>query len=210
MNFLLDPNVAYFLLVSGFTLAVLALFTPGTGVLELGALLALALAGYGIVHMTINGWALALLIFGVFPFILALRRSRRYIYLAVALLSLIIGSIFLFKASDGVTAINPFVAALVSILSFGLLWYVAHVGMAALLQPPTINMERYIGQIGEARTDIYREGAVYVGGEEWTARSDVLIPAGSRVQVTGREGLVLLVVPVLPQPAQSPSEPDGL
>jgi membrane-bound serine protease (ClpP class) len=208
MQFLTDPNVSYFLLVSGFTLAVLALFTPGTGVLELGALFALALAGYGVVNNTINGWALALLIFGVIPFILALRRSQRYIFLAVALLSLVVGSIFLFKAPAGGTAINPFIAAVVSVLSGGLLWYVAHVGMIAMQQPPTINMERYIGQIGEARTDIYREGAVYVGGEEWTARSDVLIPAGSRVQVVGREGLVLLVTPVAPQPAPPPAEPN--
>ncbi len=206
MNFLLDPNVAYFLLVSGFVLAVLALFTPGTGILEVGALFALALAGYGILNMQINPWALVLLVLGVFPFILALRRSKRYIYLAIALLALIGGSIFLFRAPEGGTAVHPFLASLVSVLAFGLLWYVAHVGLEALQQPPSMNMERYIGQVGEARTDIYREGAVYVGGEEWTARSDAYIPAGSRVKVTGRDGLILLVVPDVPQP--TPPSPD--
>jgi membrane-bound ClpP family serine protease len=35
---------------------------------------------------------------------------------------------------------------------------------------------------------------VYAGGEEWTARSDALIPAGSQVKVVGREGVVLKVV----------------
>ena len=209
MSFLLDPNVAYFLLVSGFVLAVLALFTPGTGILEVGAVFALALAGYGIANMEINSWALVLLILGVFPFILALRRSRRYIFLAIALLALIAGSIFLFRAPAGGTAINPFIASLVSVMSFALLWYVAHVGLEALARPPSMSMERYIGQTGEARTDIYREGEVYVGGEAWTAHSDVFIPAGSRVQVIGREGLVLQVVPVVPQPVPPQSDTES-
>ena len=47
MNLLLDPNVAYVILVIGFVLGVLALFTPGTGFLEIGVLFAIVLAGYG-------------------------------------------------------------------------------------------------------------------------------------------------------------------
>jgi len=43
MDLLLDPNVAYMILVVGFVLGVLALFTPGTGFLEVGVLLAISL-----------------------------------------------------------------------------------------------------------------------------------------------------------------------
>ncbi|NMC85494.1 MAG: NfeD family protein, partial [Anaerolineaceae bacterium] len=39
-------------------------------------------------------------------------------------------------------------------------------------------------------------GTVYVGGEEWSARSDEMIAAGSSVKVINREGLVLIVEPV--------------
>ena len=46
MNFLLDPNVAYLILVIGVILGMLALFTPGTGLLEIGALFTIFLAGY--------------------------------------------------------------------------------------------------------------------------------------------------------------------
>ena len=37
-DFLLDPNVAYIVLMAGALLALLALATPGTGLLEIGAL----------------------------------------------------------------------------------------------------------------------------------------------------------------------------
>ena len=56
MNLVIDPNLAYVLLVSGFVLAVLALFSPGTGVVEVGALFALMVAGYGVATLpTIGG-----------------------------------------------------------------------------------------------------------------------------------------------------------
>jgi membrane-bound ClpP family serine protease len=201
MNILLDPNVAYFLLVCGFIMAILALFSPGTGIIEIGAIFALALAAYGIVNMPINSWALVVLLAGVFPFILALRRSQQYIYLAIALVALIAGSIFLFRAEEGAIAVHPFLASLVSVLAMGLLWYIARTGLTAMQQPLSHDMARYIGEIGEARSDVYLQGAVYVGGEEWTARSDSFIPAGTQVKIVGREGLVLLVEPVSPPAA---------
>ncbi len=45
MEILIDPNVAYLLLVVGIVLVIMALFAPGTGVLEIGALFVLFLAG---------------------------------------------------------------------------------------------------------------------------------------------------------------------
>ncbi len=54
MNFLLDPNVAYLILVVGVILGMLALFTPGTGILEIGALFAIFLAGYAVYSLPIN------------------------------------------------------------------------------------------------------------------------------------------------------------
>ena len=43
----LNPNVAYLFLVAGFSLALMAVLTPGTGLLEIGALFVLLLAGWG-------------------------------------------------------------------------------------------------------------------------------------------------------------------
>ncbi|MHB8114618.1 MAG: NfeD family protein, partial [Bellilinea sp.] len=58
MNLLMDPNVAYVLLVLGIVLGVLALFAPGTGFLEIGALFALVLSGISAINMENNPWAL--------------------------------------------------------------------------------------------------------------------------------------------------------
>ncbi len=50
MEFLQNPNITYLLLAGGLIFAVLALVSPGTGVLEIGALFILGLAGWGIAY----------------------------------------------------------------------------------------------------------------------------------------------------------------
>jgi membrane-bound serine protease (ClpP class) len=193
MNLLLDPNVAYLILVVGFVLGVLALFTPGTGILEIGALFAIFLAGYAVYSLPINLWALILLVVGVIPFLVALRKSKQWLFLIPAILSIVIGSIFLFRLENGAPAINPALAIVTSIVAIGLLWLIGRKGIDALLMAPSQDLSKLVGLVGEARTDVKMEGTVYVSGEEWTARSEHLIRQGSRVRVTGREGLVLLV-----------------
>ena len=60
---------------------------------------------------------------------------------------------------------------------------------------PSQDLGALIGQIGVARSDIRTSGSIYVGGEEWTARSDKPIREGQYARVIGRDGLVLVVEP---------------
>ena len=204
MELLLDPNVAYLLLVGGFVLSILALFSPGTGLLELGALFALLLAGYSIYNLPVNAWALGLLVVGVIPFLLALKRWQNWVYLIVSMAALVAGSVFLFRGSEGRLAVHPALAVIVSLLSVGFMWLIGRKGLEAVTQR-TVTLERLVGMTGEARTPIHDEGTVYVGGEAWTARSKTFVPEGSTVRVIGREGLSLMVelVPA-PQPSVEP------
>jgi len=197
MNFLLDPNVAYVLLMVGMVLAIFALFSPGTGALEAGALILLLITGYSVFKLPINYWALVVLLVGVFPFVLALRRARHWIFLLISLAALITGSIFLFRTESGGAAVNPILASVVSIVATLLLWFVARQALVAFLQKPSHDLQRLIGAVGEARSGLNagREGTVYVMGEDWTARSDEAIESGTHVEVVSREGLILIVRP---------------
>ncbi len=196
MNFLLDPNVAYFLLVFGFLFAVLSLFTPGTGILEIGAIFALLLAGYSMLTLPINIWALGILILGVFPFLIALKRSRQYWYLVLSIAALVIGTVFLFRTTEGKAAIDPLLAVIVSSVVILILWVIGRRGIEASLQQPVHDLDRLLGKTGLAGTDIHHEGSLQIGGEEWTAQSKAPIPAGTEVRVVSRSGLVLQVEPV--------------
>jgi membrane-bound serine protease (ClpP class) len=197
MDILIIPEVAYLILVCGLLIAILALFAPGTGLIELAALSMLLLAGYSIYHLSFNIWALLLLLVGVFPFILAVRQSGRMIYLVISLAALVVGSAYLFPSQAWwQPGVNPLLALVVSILAGGFLWLVARKGLEALTGRPLINMDKVIGANGEAKTAIYNEGSVYVAGENWSAHSQVPIPAGTRIKVIAREGIIVEVEPL--------------
>ncbi len=196
MNFLIDPNISYVLLVIGLVLSMLALFSPGTGIIEIGALFTLVLAGIGIWNMPINWWALVILVAGVIPFILALRKSRHWIWLLISILSLVLGSVFVFKKEGDGLAVHPVLAIVTSIIAVVFLWFVGRKSIEAMGLKPVNLRENIIGKIGETRTEIHWDGTVHVGGEEWTARSEKPIPAGVPIRVVQRDGLVLIVEPV--------------
>ncbi len=205
MNFLLEPNIAYLILVGGMLLAILAVFAPGSGVLEISALFAVLMAGYAVYYLPINPWALALLVLGVVPFLIAVRRSHRMIFLGISLAALAIGSAFLFRTANGAPSVNPWLALLVTLITMPLIWLAARKTLTALEMRPAQDLERLIGAIGETRTPIMPEGTVYVGGENWSARSRQPIARNTRVRVLHREGLILEVEPVqTEEPAQMP------
>ena len=193
MDFLINPNVAYLFLLGGVLLAMLALATPGTGFLELGAFFCLVLAGYGVYNLYFNWWALTLIFLSVLPFIYSLQKPKREIYLGISIVLLIIGSIFLFPSQTGGPAVSLLVAFVASILVAGFLWIAVSKSMQAAFARPSHDPDALIGRVGEAKTRILDEGSVQVGSELWSARSDKPIKAGSSVRIIQRDGFVLTV-----------------
>ena len=97
MDFLLDPNVAYLILLGAVLLVMLSLATPGTGLFEIGAFFCILLAGYSIYQLSFNWWALILLGLSIVPFVYAIQKPKRELYLALSILLLVIGSVFIFR-----------------------------------------------------------------------------------------------------------------
>ena len=193
MDFLLDPNFAYLILLTGILLGFLAIVTPGTGLLEVGAFICVVLAGYAVYNLSINWWALLLLVLSVVPFLYAARQPKREMFLGLSILLLVIGSVFLFAVDGWKPAVNPLVAILSSGLVSAFLWIVVRKSVQAAAARPTHDLEILVGQSGEARTKVHDDGSVYVNGELWSAKSGVEIPAGSHIRVVRREGFVLVV-----------------
>ncbi|OQY88570.1 MAG: hypothetical protein B6D38_09395 [Anaerolineae bacterium UTCFX1] len=192
MNFLLDPDIAYLFLLGGALLAFMAIVTPGTGFFEVGALFCFALAGYGIYMLSFNFWAVIIIGLSLVPFVYAIRDPKRKWALALSILLLIVGSIFMFMR-NGSPAVNLWVAASASILTAGFIWIATRKSIEASFAAPAHDPDALIGLEGEARTDIYSEGSVQVGKELWSARSEMKIKAGSKVRVIRRDGFIVVV-----------------
>ena len=193
VDFLLDPNIAYLILVGAALLTMMAVLNPGTGLLEIFALFMWLISGYIIFNMPINFWALGLMLLGVVLFLLSLRKFKNLVYLGLSIAAVIGGSIFLFDQPGWQPAVNPVLAVVVSIFVAGFVWIVAQKALEADRMRPAHDLEALIGAIGEAETAIGDEGSVQVAGELWSAKSDQAIPEGSKVRVVGREGFFLKV-----------------
>jgi len=202
MEFLINPNISYMLLVLGLSAAALALFAPGTGLLEAGAVITLVLAGYGMANLPINWWALLIVILGVAPFALGLTphlpRKGRVRLLLISILIFLIGSALLFRGEGWFLAVNPILILVLWPITLGLTWFVAEKGLEATASRPAFDLDQLVGMTGQASTDIRGRGAAYVNGEQWTASSKIFIPAGSTVRVLRRNGLTLEVDLVKP------------
>ena len=193
MDFLLDPNIAYLFLLAGVLLGLMAIISPGTGMFEVGALFCLALAGYAVYNLSFNLWALIILFLSIIPFVYAIQRPKRERFLALSILGLVVGSVFLFATDGWQPAVNFPLALVSSILYAGFIWIAVRKTLQAAHARPTHDLSVLVGQIGEAKTRIYKEGSVQVAGELWSARSEKAIPVGSPVRIVAREGFVLLV-----------------
>ncbi len=193
MELLLNPNVAYLVLVVAFVLTFVAILTPGTGIVEAAALLSLLAAGYTIYYLPLNFLALVILVAGAVPFLIAVRVSGRPVYLVISIAALVIGSIFLFRGQGLLPAVNPIVALITSPLAAVFIWIVARKSIEAHLKPPMHDLTTLIGRTGTASTKIHHEGSVQIESEQWSARSDDPIAAGTEVRIIGREGFTLLV-----------------
>lgn len=193
MDFLLDPNIAYLLLVFATLLILLALAAPGTGMLEVGAVFCLLLAGYAVYHLSFQWWALLLILFSLLPFFIAIQKPRREPWLIVSILGLTIGSVFFFPAKEGLISVNPFLVLLTSASYAAFVWISVHKVMQIARTRPAHDISTLVGQLGVAKTSVKDQGSVQVAGELWSARSEKPIPSGSMVRVVGREGFVLIV-----------------
>jgi membrane-bound ClpP family serine protease len=104
-----------------------------------------------------------------------------------------VGSVFLFEDGFGKSAVNPFLAVVMTVITLGFYWFAISRVLTAHRLQSVVDASTVLDQIGDVRTPLDPVGTVYVGGELWSAWADEVIPSGVDVRVKDREGLVLKV-----------------
>jgi membrane-bound serine protease (ClpP class) len=187
------PTAVYVLLVLGLWGVAFELTQPGFGFAGIAGLLALALAGYGLAVIPVHVVGIALILGGT-----ALQALdvliRRVAWLTLAgTVTFGAGSIVAWR---GVSPDVDVPLWLVVLATLGGALYFGFALTVALQSRQRVQRAQVglVGLTGEARQAIDPEGAVFVKGALWKARSeDGPIPKGSRVRVRGVDGLILRV-----------------
>ena len=187
----LDPNLVYLLLLAGLWLSVIATHMPGTGVVEILAVVGVGAALLALINMPTNWWALILLVVGVLGFLIMPLLSQRYTVLAVGGLALqAVGSYLLFNGTPvALPVIGVMILASLIYYRFALLKILDY----QKASPAMLDDQPLIGLQGYVQRALDPVGTVYVRGESWTARSDETLAPGTEVAVVDQEGLTLYV-----------------
>ena len=193
MEFLINQNIAHLIVVMTIMLLLSTILYPKLVILKVLAVLFLGVAFYQLLYLQANFWALAMAAFSVLPFMVAIRQTQmRLSLVALTILMLVVGSIFLFTDENG-SPIDPQVSGIISIFCAEFIWI-------SVKRQININNPRrgpdpnsVVGLIGEAYTDIHEFGSVRVADEIRQAHSETFIPTGSTVRILKDEGFTLFV-----------------
>jgi membrane-bound serine protease (ClpP class) len=202
---LTNPNIAFLLLVVGLWSAIFAIFVPGTGLPEAGAVIFLALAAVGFMALPVTLIGLLLIALSVILYMVELKAQTHGALLLSGAVVMGLGALFLINTSDNPSRVGiswPMALGVPAVSALLFSFLIAK-GLAAQRAPLLQDLRRLVGQRGVTRTSVAREGTVYVSGEEWSATAEAPIPANTDVVVTERRGLTLKVAAA--QPPRAPA-----
>jgi membrane-bound serine protease (ClpP class) len=196
MEFLINPTVAYLLIVTIVMVLSLTTLDNKFTASRYGIILCLVVVLYQLFYLELNPWALLVVALSPLLFHFAIRQTSMHLCLVVlAILMLALGSFYLFLDENGHPVINYRLAGLIFTLHSISIWIT--IGRMRNAEGVRLNYsaDSVIGLIGETRTDIeaHSAGSVLVEGELWQARSKKAIPAGSTVRVLRLDGFWLTV-----------------
>lgn len=195
-----NPNVVYAMLIIGLWAAAAAFYAPGTGALEVAAVICLALAIAGLTQLPTNVVGVIMIVIAGVLFAVDLKVQSVAITVGAAI-TLVLGSVFLFPPDENVPQISPWLIGSVTFASLGFfgmaLFAVAHTQQ----MQAKVSAEEIVGQIGIVTDPLDPTGTVQVQSELWTAITtgdDSSIDAGEEVEIVAVEGLKVCVKRINP------------
>ena len=194
-----SPAVTYLLLLIGMALLLFEFFTAGVGVAGVVGAACLVLACTGLVTLPARGWAVALLVAGMFAFAVDVQVGIPRTWTGIGIVLTAVGSFWLFEPLPGGTLRPSWITLLAGIGGVALVFVV---GMPSMVRTrfatPTIGREWMVGELGEVVDAVDPDGVVSVRGARWRARTNRATPvsAGEQVRVVAIDGVTLEVEPL--------------
>lgn len=208
---LFDPNLAFIFFWVGLLLIVIELIIPGhifSG--TIGTILLLtSFASFGLLPVRLIG--VSLLVASVIFFVLEVKAPGLGVWSLAGLASLVGGGLFLYDGSGGVR-VSPWVLLAVAAL-VGTFFGVVVSKLIAIrhVAPIPHGADALIGKEGVVLgAGLGPHGVVRVASEEWRAISPSgPMPKDTQIRVTGLDGLVLTVEPLIDEHVSASAPAEG-
>jgi len=191
---LINPNVAYLLLIIGIWSAITAFIMPGTGLPEAIAVISLTLGVVGLTQLPVDAVGAVMIVLAFVLFILELKIVSHGALTVGGVVSFALGSVFLVRPQDGQPGISLVVIGLTTLATLGFFSLAVSAAVRTHRLPIFSNPQtRLIGAHGIVKQPLSPVGAVQVKSELWTAVADEPLAVGEHVTIVKIEGLRLRV-----------------
>ena len=196
LSFLMDPNIAFLILMIGLA-AIYAEFNhPGAIVPGVVGLIFVVLAVFALNLLPIRFAGVALILTAFILFALEAKFATHGALGVGGMAVMVLGALLLVDGPIPQMRIRPVTAVAVSI-SFGLITiFLLNIALRARRGKVVTGEKGLIGELGTAQTTVRPEGKVFVHGEIWNAYSPTGVDPGQTVRVTAIRDLILTVEPV--------------
>jgi len=193
LGLIVDPNIAYILLMIGMAGIMLELYNPGSIFPGVIGAISLILAFYSMQTLPVNYAGLLLIISAIILFILEVKITSYGMLTIGGIIALTIGSVMLFESPLSFMRVSWKV--IVPVVALTTLFFLIVVGLAIKAQrkQPTTGREGLVGEVGVAKTQIKHEGQIFLHGEIWNATSEEHIRKGDKVKVVSVNKLEVVV-----------------
>jgi membrane-bound serine protease (ClpP class) len=195
LNALIDPTVAALLFLLAAYGIITELTSPGAILPGVVGGIAAILAIVSLANLPVNIAGALLMLLALILFLADLKANTHGILSFGGVLSLILGMAFLVNTGPVGLGVNPIVIFGTAVITFAFFVFFVDRVIRSRRRQVLTGADALVGAVGHAREDLLPEGLVFVRGALWKAVADRgPIPAGSPVQVVGRNGLQLEVV----------------
>jgi membrane-bound serine protease (ClpP class) len=192
-----NPTFAYLLLLAGIYGLVLEAFHPGALLPGIVGGICLLIGLYALQMLPVNYAGLALMALGVGLLVAEAITPSVGAFGVGGVIAFVIGSILLFDTGVPGYEVNLGVIAGIALCAAALLALILWLVMHARRAPRISGDEQMREANGELIDAVSAGGEAWarVLGERWRVRCEVSLPAGTRVRIVRREGLLLWVAP---------------
>jgi len=188
-----DPNIAYILLMIGLAGLYFELANPGSVLPGVVGGIALILAFFSLQALPVNAAGVMLILLAIVFFILELKVTSYGMLSLAGVLSIVLGSMMLFKGAGPQFQVALSVLLPTVLLVSGFFIGIILVVVRAHTRKARTGADGLVDEVGVVKQVQGREGKVLVHGELWRAVFDDAVAVGDKVRVVSVKDLVVTV-----------------
>lgn len=211
LQLLVNPTIAFLLLLVGLVGLAIELFSPGLILPGTLGAISFVLGAFGAAQLPVTAVGIALLVLGIALIVAESQLPTGGLLGVGGVVALAFSGLLLFDTDSDLVEVSVPAVITAAVLLGGFLVFASAKVVEAQRRPKLAGHEELLGAVGDVRVPLDPVGQVFVHGALWRAQvgdagaaeAGLLRRRGARVRIESVEGLTLIVSPISEEAEES-------